>query len=45
MPRNLPDDILKRLKTNGGVLMVKFVAGIIDTAVAAVQEPAMAEIT
>jgi membrane dipeptidase len=44
VPRNVPDDILKRLKTNGGVVMVTFVAGFIDPAVAAVQVPAMAEI-
>jgi membrane dipeptidase len=42
--RNVPDDILKRLKANGGVVMVTFVAGFIDPAVAAVQMPAMAEI-
>jgi membrane dipeptidase len=43
--RNVPDDILRRLKTNGGVVMVTFVAGFIDPAVAAIQVPAMAEIT
>jgi membrane dipeptidase len=45
VPRNVPDDILKRVKTNGGVVMVTFVAGFIDPAVAAIQLPAMAEIT
>jgi membrane dipeptidase len=45
VPRNVPDDILKRLKDNGGVVMVTFVAGFIDPAVAAIQLPAMAEIT
>ena len=45
VPRNVPDDILKRLKANGGVVMVTFVAGFIDPAVAAIQLPAMAEIT
>jgi membrane dipeptidase len=44
VPRNVSDDILKRLKPNGGVVMVTFVAGFIDPAVAAVQVPAMAEI-
>jgi membrane dipeptidase len=44
VPRNVPDDILKRLKANGGVVMVTFVGGFIDPAVAAVQMPAMAEI-
>jgi membrane dipeptidase len=43
--RNVPDDILRRLKTNGGVVMVTFVAGFIDPAVAQLQVPAMAEIT
>jgi membrane dipeptidase len=43
--RNVPDDILRRLKSNGGVVMVTFVAGFIDPAVAAIQVPAMAEIT
>lgn len=45
VPRNVPDSILQRLKTNGGVVMVTFVAGFIDPAVAAIQLPAMAEIT
>lgn len=45
VPRNVPDTILKRLKTNGGVVMVTFVAGFIDPAVAAIQLPAMTEIT
>jgi membrane dipeptidase len=43
VPRNVPDDILRRLKDNGGVLMVTFVAGFIDPAVASIQQPAMAE--
>jgi membrane dipeptidase len=43
--RNVPDDILRRLKSNGGVVMVTFVAGFIDPAVAQLQVPAMAEIT
>jgi membrane dipeptidase len=43
--RNVPDDILRRLKTNGGVVMVTFVAGFIDPEVAKIQVPAMAEIT
>jgi membrane dipeptidase len=44
VPRNVPDEILKRLPQNGGVVMVTFVAGFIDPAVAAVQLPAIAEI-
>ena len=45
VPRNVPDDILKRLPQNGGVVMVTFVAGFIDPAVARVQQPAMAELS
>ncbi len=44
VPRNVPDPILRRLKANGGVVMVTFVAGFIDPAVAAIQLPAMTEI-
>ena len=43
VPRNVPDDILKRLKANGGVVMVTFVAAFIDPAVAAIGKPAMDE--
>ncbi len=43
VPRNVPDDILVRLKDNGGILMITFVAAFIDPAVAAVQKPAMEE--
>ncbi|HEY5808810.1 MAG TPA: membrane dipeptidase, partial [Povalibacter sp.] len=43
VPRNVPDDILKRVTANGGVVMVTFVPGFIDPAVAAVTRPAMAE--
>ena len=28
VPRNVPDDILKRLHDNGGVIMVSFVGGL-----------------
>lgn len=31
-PRNVPDDVLKRLKTNGGLVMVTFVPAFIDQA-------------
>jgi membrane dipeptidase len=44
VPRNVPDKILKRLKANGGVVMVTFVGGFLDPAIAAVQVPAMAEV-
>ena len=43
VPRNVPDSILKRLPENGGVVMVTFVAGFIDPAIAKIQVPAMAE--
>jgi membrane dipeptidase len=41
VPRNVPDDILRRLKDNGGVLMVTFVAGFVDADVAKVMQPAI----
>jgi membrane dipeptidase len=34
VPRNVPDDILKQLKTNGGVIMVTFVPGFTSQEVA-----------
>ena len=43
-PRNVPDAILRRVAQNGGVVMVTFVAGFIDPAVARVQVPAIAEV-
>ena len=43
-PRNVPDDILKRVARNGGVVMITFVAGFIDPEVSRVQAPAMAEV-
>ena len=45
VPRNVPDDILRRLAENGGVCMVTFVAGFISTATAAAVVPAHAEIS
>lgn len=42
--RNVPDEILRRLKANGGVVMVTFVGGFIDPAIAAVQVPAIEEV-
>lgn len=41
VPRNVPDDILRRLPANGGVVMVSFVAGFADPAVAKVMQPAI----
>ena len=43
VPRNVPDDILKRLAANGGVVMVTFVAGFTDPAVAKVTQPLLEE--
>ena len=43
VPRNVPDAILRRLPENGGVVMVTFVAGFVDEAVAKVTLPAMME--
>ncbi|HMN47120.1 MAG TPA: dipeptidase [Povalibacter sp.] len=43
VPRNVPDDILARLKDNDGIIMITFVAPFIDPAFAAVQKPAMEE--
>jgi len=43
VPRNVPDDILKRLPANGGVVMVAFVAGFTDPEVAKVMQPVIEE--
>jgi membrane dipeptidase len=43
VPRNVPDDILKRLPANGGVLMITFVAGFVDPEVAKVTQPIVEE--
>jgi membrane dipeptidase len=45
VPRNVPDDILKRVTANGGVVMVTFVAGFVSQDAAAVLIPAIAEAT
>jgi membrane dipeptidase len=42
VPRNVPDNILRRIPENGGVVMVTFVAGFIDPEIAKV-EAAMRE--
>jgi membrane dipeptidase len=44
VPRNVPDDVLRELTKNGGIVMVTFVAGFVDSATAAVTEPAMREL-
>src|SRR6185503_5320912 len=41
VPRNVPDEILRQLPANGGVVMVAFVAGFVDPEVAKVQFPAI----
>lgn len=41
VPRNVSDENLRLLKKNGGVLMVTFVAGFVDQAVAEVMQPAI----
>jgi membrane dipeptidase len=43
VPRNVPDDILLRLKANGGVIMVTFVAGFVDADAARVMQPLIEE--
>ena len=43
VPRNVPDAILKELPANGGVVMVTFVAGFVDPAVARVTQPLIEE--
>ena len=43
VPRNVPDDLLRRLPVNGGVVMVSFVAGFADPEVAKVMQPALEE--
>jgi membrane dipeptidase len=43
VPRNVPDDILRELPKNGGVVMVTFVAGFVDCEVARVTQPFIME--
>ena len=43
VPRNVPDEILRRMKANGGVVMITFVPGFINPAVGAIQQPAFDE--
>ena len=44
VPRNVPDDILRELPKNDGVVMVTFVSSFINCEVGKVLQPAMAEI-
>jgi membrane dipeptidase len=41
VPRNVPDDILKKMPANGGVVMVTFVPGFTDPEVAKIMQPAL----
>jgi membrane dipeptidase len=43
VPRNVPDEILRRVPIGGGVVMVNFVAGFISPEAAGVLVPAIAE--
>ena len=43
VPRNVPDEIVRRLAANGGVLMITFVAGFVDPEVAKVTQPIVEE--
>ncbi len=43
VPRNVPDEILPLVASNGGVVMVTFVAGFVSPAAAAVVVPAIAK--
>ncbi len=43
VPRNVPDDILRLLPRNGGIVMVTFVAGFVSPEVARVVGPAFEE--
>jgi membrane dipeptidase len=43
VPRNVPDEVLRRIPANGGVVMVTFVASFVSPSAAAVLAPAMAE--
>jgi membrane dipeptidase len=39
-PRNVPDDVLRRLPANGGVIMITFVGGFVSEEVARITLPA-----
>ncbi len=40
-PRNVPDDVLRRLAKNGGVVMITFIPGFVSTPVMKWEEPLM----
>jgi len=43
VPRNVPDEILRQIPANGGVVMVIFLSGFVDCEVARVTQPAINE--
>jgi membrane dipeptidase len=43
VPRNVPDEILRRIPANGGVVMITFVAGFTDPDVAKITQPIIEE--
>jgi membrane dipeptidase len=43
VPRNVPDDILRRMPANGGVVMVAFVVAFVNAEAARITQPAMEE--
>ena len=40
-PRNVPDDVLRRLRENGGIVMITFIPGFVSTKVMEWEEPLM----
>jgi membrane dipeptidase len=42
-PRNVPDDVLRRLARNGGVVMITFIPGFVSTKVMKWEEPLMVQ--
>ena len=42
-PRNVPDDVLRRVAANGGIVMVNFAPGFVSEAARVASEPAEAE--
>lgn len=41
VPRNVPDDVLRLVKRNGGVVMITFVTGFVSADAAKIMQPAM----
>jgi len=40
-PRNVPDDVLRRLRENGGIVMITFIPGFVSTKVMEWEKPLM----